>query len=104
MLVDTSMLIFNMTWNHAIIRDGLTRKNCCFFGFCPNEGGRATVLFFYRHRRHDGVHIWLVVKRAFVASQANHVGFMRGGVKTQYPAENKHGRLFKCFLILHCSH
>ena len=32
-----------------------------------------------------------VVIRAFVASQANHVGFMIGGVKTQYPVENKHG-------------
>ena len=31
-------------------------------------------------------HIWLVVIRAFVASQA-------GGVKTQPPAGNKHGRL-----------
>ena len=30
---------------------------------------------------------------AFVASQANHVGFTIGGVKTQYHEENKHGRL-----------
>ena len=37
---------------------------------------------------------------AFVASQANHAGFMIGGVKTQYPAENKHGRLI---LVLYYS-
>ena len=35
----------------------------------------------------------MVVIRAYVVSQANHMGFMIGGVKTQYPAENKHGRL-----------
>ena len=29
----------------------------------------------------------------FVAMQANHAGFMLGGVKTQYPAGNKHGIL-----------
>ena len=22
-----------------LLRDGFTRKNCCSFGFCPNEGG-----------------------------------------------------------------
>ena len=37
-------------------------------------------------------HIWLVVIRAFVASQANHMSFMIEGVKTQYPAGIKHGR------------
>ena len=42
-----------------------------------------------------------MVIRAFVASQANHVGFMIGGVKTQYPAENKHGRLALLFFIVH---
>ena len=29
----------------------------------------------------------------FVASQANHVGLMIRGVKTQYTAKNKHGRV-----------
>ena len=44
-----------------------------------------------------------MVKRAFVASQANRVGFMKGGVKTHYPAENKHGRLGSAllFFIVH---
>ena len=29
------------------VREGILRKNCCSFGFCPNEGGgRALTKFF----------------------------------------------------------
>ena len=29
-----------------LLRDGFTRKNCCSFGFCPNERGEGPAQFF----------------------------------------------------------
>ena len=46
-------------WTYSL-REGFTKKSCCFFGFCPNEGGGGPCPIFF----HLFTNAFLVNKRS----------------------------------------
>ena len=61
--------IQDLVW-HPTIREGLQRKNCCSFGFCPNERGVGPAQIFW----HRFISEFLVNKRSFFQN-ANNLNF-----------------------------
>ena len=63
-----------MHWWHRHLGTDSRKKNCCSFGFCPNEGGSAVPNFFCTFAFSCKVHFWSI-KGVYLNQNANNLNW-----------------------------